>query len=798
MRWHAVSAIVTAIVVVLGSSCTDRPLRAQSAPAGYEPLKADGNGIRALAVVHRDAVNAKRTDNALLDIAASASLNITFASNQPGLARPVRIAAHARSVAAVLIEIADAASLRILVDIRGSLLVDAKPKELLSQAPRPTSTGAQTLPAVRVNQRKIDNSRERAGLTGAVGITQTTISMDAVRGVPSFVEPDVMRALQAMPGVSSRSDWTAGFNVHGGEADQTLTLLDGYPVYNPYHLGGAFSAFIDPLVGDVEFHTGGLPARYGGRLSGVLDVRSRTPVSDSLEGSTSISMLSATTSLGRRFANGRGSWMIGARRSYADAVIKLLHQGTFPYHLQDAQLRIAGQLPLDVRGASTLYASEDRLTDEAGDFKRAGWKNVLAGLTLSRLVGQSNLANGDSTVAEQRLSRTQFLSGLRPSGDAAVVWNDMADNRAAGTLTRFRSGGLTSQVGFDVSAQRFAHYSNTAMSSLNDVLPSDSVDGRTSSWAVHANQVLRPTASLSLDAGVRVESATGLARPELSPRFSASYRVSDFTTARAAVGRYVQWQHSLGREESPIQPFQFWIADSRQQRPSVALDALVSVEHWWSATRFFRAMTFIKRYERLDVPNTLSNPLASGDELLRVTGRAHGLDLLVRQIEGERFSGWVAYSWLHSWRADSTGQRFPTVMDRRHTLNAVGQWRHGARTFAMRALLTSGAPYTPAVGGYARDGYASAGNAGFVPLPDDQLLLGPRLSARLPWYHRVDMSLSRVWHPRRFDITGIGSVMNVMNTKNAAAYTYSFQGVRNRGSIPNLPFIPSVGVTIGY
>lgn len=797
MRWPSVTALVMALIA-LSTPCAVCTLAAQAVPSGYVPLRADGNGVRALAALHREAINANRTDNALLEIAAFAYLNITFATNQPGLSKPVRVAAHVRTVAAALFEIADSASLLMLVDARGSLLVDAKPKQILSKAPTPTSTVAQSLPAVRVKQTKLDNSREQAGLTGSVGIAQTTISMDAVRGVPSFVEPDVLRALQSMPGVSSRSDWTAGFNVHGGEADQTLTLLDGYPVYNPYHLGGVFGAFIDPLVGDVEFHTGGLPARYGGRLSGALDVRSRTPTSDSLEGSTSISMLSATTAMGRQFANGRGSWMIGARRSYADAVIRLLHQGTFPYHLQDAQLRVAGQLPFGLRASTTLYASEDQLTDEAGDFKRAGWKNTLAGVTLSRLVGSSNVASGDSVVAEQRLSRTQFLSGLHPSGDAALVSNDMADNRAAGTLSRFRGGALRSQVGFDIAAQRFGYYSNTAMSSLYDVLPSDSVGGRTASWAVHANQVLRPSQKLSLDAGVRIESASGLPHAEISPRLSASYRFSEFTTARAAVGRYVQWQHSLGREESPIQPFQFWIAENTQQLPSVALDALVSVEHWWRARRFVRATSFIKRYERLDVPNTQSNPLATGDELLRVTGRAHGIDVLVRQVEGERFSGWVAYSWLHSWRADSSSQRFPTVMDRRHTMNAVGQWRRGARTFSMRALLTSGAPYTPAVGGYARDGYASAGNAGFVPLPDDQLLLGPRASARLPWYHRLDMSLSRTWHPRRFDITGIGSVMNVMNTKNAAAYTYAFEGVRNRGSIPNLPFIPSIGLTIGY
>lgn len=94
-----------------------------------------------------------------------------------------------------------------------------------------------------------------------------TMSAAAMAGVPSLGEPDVMRVAQLLPGVMARNDYSTGLNVHGGEADQNLVLLDGHKIYNPFHLGGLFSTFADATVGGIELMTAAFPARYGGRLS---------------------------------------------------------------------------------------------------------------------------------------------------------------------------------------------------------------------------------------------------------------------------------------------------------------------------------------------------------------------------------------------------------------------------------------------------------------------------------------------------------------------------------------------------
>ncbi len=139
---------------------------------------------------------------------------------------------------------------------------------------------AQVLNAVRTEARPID--RELFDSRPAVGTVQITAR--AAEGVPKLGEPDVLRIVQLLPGVEARNDFSTGFNVRGGEADQNLILLDGYPIYNPFHVGGLFSTFIDPTVGDITLMTGGFPARYGSRLSSVLDVHSADEARAGLHG----------------------------------------------------------------------------------------------------------------------------------------------------------------------------------------------------------------------------------------------------------------------------------------------------------------------------------------------------------------------------------------------------------------------------------------------------------------------------------------------------------------------------------
>src|SRR5688500_1595326 len=190
--------------------------------------------------------------------------------------------------------------------------------------------------AQRLSPVRTDSPREDAELFVArPNVGTIRMAKDAIAGVPSVGEPDVIRVAQLLPGVVARNDFSTGLVVRGGEADQNLVLLDGYPIYNPFHLGGLFSTFMDATVGGIELTTGAFSSRHGGRLSSVLDVRSAEDARSGLHASADVSALAATGRVAGSFAEGRGTWSMAARRTYADAVARILTDSVVPYHFRD-------------------------------------------------------------------------------------------------------------------------------------------------------------------------------------------------------------------------------------------------------------------------------------------------------------------------------------------------------------------------------------------------------------------------------------------------------------------------------
>ncbi|HWC46879.1 MAG TPA: carboxypeptidase regulatory-like domain-containing protein, partial [Casimicrobiaceae bacterium] len=232
-----------------------------------------------------------------------------------------------------------------------------------------------------------------------------TIAMPAraMVGVPSVGEPDVVRVVQLLPGVAARNDFNTGLNVRGGAADQNLILLDGIPIYNPFHMGGLFSTFMDATVGGIELMTGAFPARYDGRLSSVLDVRSAEDEQRGLHGTTDLSVLAASGRLAGSLGS-RGGWSVAARRTYADALAATFSKDHFPYHFLDLHGHATYTLPGDWRLSVTGYGGRDvldlNLASLAGDstVSRAGdgtwnvnWGNQVLGATVAKDLGSTSI-----------------------------------------------------------------------------------------------------------------------------------------------------------------------------------------------------------------------------------------------------------------------------------------------------------------------------------------------------------------------------------------------------------------------
>jgi hypothetical protein len=653
------------------------------------------------------------------------------------------------------------------------------------------------LPTVRTEAPRV----ERKAFETKPNVSALSVTARDLGSAPRFfAEADVLRSLQLMPGVEARNDYTAGMNVRGGEADQNLVLLDGYPVYNPFHFGGLFGTFIEPAVGRVDMHTGGFPAPYGGRLSSVLDVRSAEEDRAGLHGTTEVSLIASTLSLGGSLGPG-GSWLVAGRRTYADQAINLVKKNAFPYHFFDLETHLAHTLPGGFRVALTGYGGDDLLhfnSTNAGERQRVLWENRVIGATLSKAFVNLPHLLGDSAALEQRVSQSLFNLDAQISGGGFSLLSTVRDLRAAGSMTAY-SAGHTHSVGYEVAGQRLAYSVNYPV----PLFPTDSLAQRVRSVSAYVDELWHLTPAVMVEGGVRYDGLTRSHSSAILPRLAVKYFVSENVALTAAVGEYSQWIRSLAREDIPLRPVDYWIGSDSLTPMSRARHYVLGMERWVTRSRYVRLEGFYKRYQQLLEPNPFDDPQRRGDEFLPVKGWSTGADLLLRQFEsrGARFGGWIAYTYTLNSRTDATGYRFFPSQDRRHDVNLVGSWRLPRYTLAARFNLATGTPYTRIVGEFDRlrydpinQDYTSHSN-----VPELQFLVGPRNGERLPLSQRVDLSVTHDFRPGGLTVTPYLSVMNVYNAHNVFGYAFDYSGTPpKRISFPQLPIFPTLGLSMSW
>ena len=673
-----------------------------------------------------------------------------------------------------------------------SVLGQDPPKPDTSRRPVPT------LPAVET----VAPRDERVAFEQKPNVGTITITGRELTSAPRFFgEADVLRAVRLLPGVTARNDYSVGMNVRGGETDQNLVLLDGYPIYNPFHMAGLFGAFVEPMVDRVDFMTGAFPARYGGRLSSVLDVKSSVESRAGVHGRADVSLIATTVALGSGMQQGQSSWTIAARRTYADKFADLYKKGALPYHFRDAQAHVTRVLPGDWRLAFTAYDNVDDLVESSlGDDSTAytiNWGNRLFGTMLSRTFDGAprllGLSLGDSTRVEQRLSTSRFNVRMDLFESALTLHNRVRDDRLSGTVTSFTQR-HTRSVGYELARQQFAFDANYPLL----LYPSDTVANRNTLAAAYTEDLWRPNERWLIEAGARVDAVAGAGGAALQPRLSLKYFVNRDLALTAAIGAFSQSVHSLAREDVPIRALDFWVGSGDAAPLSRAWHFVAGAERWLSRTRAFRVEAFLKQYASLIEQNPYSDPNIPGDEFLPVRGHSFGADLMLRQFGVRGFAGWLAYSFAMSSRVDALGRRFHPGQDRRHDLNLVGNWTGRRYTLSTRLNVATGTPYTNVSGDFNRLDYTpmthSYAGKGFT-----QFLVDARNAERLPLSQRLDLSLTRNGHTRGASVSPFLSIMNVYNAKNVFAYLFDYSATPpNRVGLKQFPVFPTIGVSIAW
>lgn len=664
-----------------------------------------------------------------------------------------------------------------------------------------------------------ERSRERIRFEEIPGVTVREISAAELRRIPGVAEVDPIRAVEVLPGVVSTSDFSASFHVRGGSQDQNLILLDGVPIFSPFHLGGLFSVFNADMIDRVELYSGGFAAEHGGRVSSVLQIES-----DAGDGTTSfdagVSLLASRVAVGGSlpagFADALGQstlrYRVSARRSYFDVLFKPLFE--FPYHLTDLQTVVEGWSAAGNRVTVTAYHGRDVLDLtrlESEDFPLRvnwDWGNDLVGLrwthprrgggSLDVRANVSRFGTGlffpdfADTDFESRIQQAQFRMDLdaRPASDwrigaGAGIERSSYRNRFVSGGTEFSSGvGEGSLIGSYVQATR-------------------TVPGR---WLV--------------EVGVRSDTwipDPGTASVTLAPRASVKRFLGQDLAAKVSAGRYTQFVHSLRDEEIPL-GLDIWVlAGDRaphvvSDQVQLGLEGYVGSDWFWSAEGYFRDFRGVVAFNPADDPNDPT------DDILTGRGRSRGIDFFLRRERGA-VTGWAAVSILDADRtfpdafspADETPEvTYPPVFDRRVDADLVINypapwgWQGG-----IRWNLGTGTPYTRAVGSYAYHTPRFVDDGGRLRWSGSEeedgfegtyaVQLGPRNGSRYPTYHRLDVSFRKDMTKSWGTLSPYVNLVNVYNKKNVLFYFYEYDRIPAvRSGISMFPVLPTLGLEVRF
>jgi len=635
------------------------------------------------------------------------------------------------------------------------------------------------------------------------------LSTDEIRALPGAGN-DALRALQSMPGVARTPFGLGGLALRGTAPRDTNVYLDGIDVPLLYHFGGIASFLPTAAVDEISLQPGGASTRYGRGLGGVAEVTSRTGRGDRWRVGGELSLIHAAT-----IAEGpgplHGSWVIGARRSYFDAIVAAakLDLSLVPRYM-DAQLRWESG---DGRWMAIVFASDDKVRlihdpndTSAGGFDTSNVKSFSYVSRFARLGVRYRAVHGAtkfSLLPSVGIDDVNARANHNDIDKGMHRWTVPLALRAELSTPLF--GGTTS-LGLDGIVQRNAYTMlNTPPPTPADPEPSVPISRHLSRWTPDLGLWLEQSWFLG---GDRVE-----ARPGLRVDYLGLPKVWSFDP-RVVVNEKlrggVRLEQSVGMYHSPplvtdMDP----IFGDRVMKPSTAIQAAVGVKSIIGDDKELSATVYYQRLRQLPVDAvTAATPISDngGTEsggLLAISrelvdeqfgsysyrdsigkGHAYGIELIARRTVG-RWTGWLAYTYARSLRDNPTygpGYR-PYVLDQPHTVTALAStgvglhWRFGGRF-----RFASGNPYTPVAG------------ATFDPMTQKYTAIdGPILSQRLPAFWQLDLRLDREWRRPWGSLDLYIDVQNVFNHRSPEGVTYS-EDFTQRRYTRGLPVFPSIGV----
>ncbi|UII20167.1 TonB-dependent receptor [Fulvivirga ligni] len=662
-----------------------------------------------------------------------------------------------------------------------------------------------------------------------VKMSTNEVDIQQVKKLPAlFGEPDIIKTIQMMPGVISAGEGTSSFYVRGGSADQNLILIDEAPVYDPSHLFGLFSVFNADVIKDSELFKGGIPAKYGGRLSSILEVRSKDGNNKKLSGAAGIGTLASRLMLEGPIKKDKSSFIISGRRSYVDLFLKAADQDNLVY-FYDVNAKVNWKQNNKNRYFAAFYLGRDVFTF-ADDFG-FDWGNATGTFRWNHLFNDRLFSNTSLIASNfdygleikdniEGLKWTSNLQEFSLKEDLNYFINprNQLDFGYQVTYRRFSPGkitpnsdksifeGMTLQKEFALDhalyienqqklTDRFTMVYGLRLSIFQNI-----GEGTVYEYDdINDNVDPERTGSKHYDAFETIETYI---YPE--PRFSARYMLNPASSVKVSYNRMVQNTHLISSGTVPI-PFNTWSPSNRYLKPQIADQFAVGYfrnfsdnTYELSAESYYKDIQNITDFAdnaQLFFNEDLATEYRQGDSW------SYGLELMVKKSKG-RLSGFASYTWSKTQRkvpGVNQGEAFLANYDRRNVFNLAATYELNEKwTFGGNFTYSTGRPITLPTGRYEYDNYQVD-------------LITERNGYLLPNYHRMDLSATLTPlknKNRKWQSNWVFSLYNVYSRKNPfTIYTRVQQDKDGNITDPNakearlislFPILPSVTYNVHF
>ena len=660
-------------------------------------------------------------------------------------------------------------------------------------------------------------------------MSQISIPVEQIKTIPALLgEKDVLKVVQLMPGVHSGSEGSSGFYVRGGGTDQNLIILDDATVYNAYHLFGFFSIFNGDALKSVELTKGGFPARYGGRLSSVLEMQMKEGNKQEFHGEAGIGLISSRLTLEGPIIKGKSSFLVSGRRTYIDALIYpfLPPENKFGYFFHDFNAKLNYEINPKNRIYLSGYFGRDKFYakfNADGDYSdkaSLGWGNATSTLRWNHQWSDKLFSNTSFIFTNYVLDigyemkdgtdffKLKYSSGIR---DFALKYDfDFVPNPdhyiKFGVISTYHRFSPSAIVVNSSNAQENEFKQKILEAYESGVYVEDD-------WSI--------TERLKVNLGFRLShfntQKKNYLRPE--PRAAVRFKLDRESALKASFSMMNQYLHLLSNTGIGL-PTDLWVPATANVKPQrswqVALGYARDIPKYklmLSTEVYYKHSQDVLGYKDgasfLLVGDVDLNAEEIQWEQNVTNGQAwsYGAEFLVQKKFG-KFTGWVGYtlSWTElQFDSINFGKKFYARYDRRNDISVVGMYKINDHiTVSATWVFGTGSAITLPQAEYQigeHDPAAGQSNISVNNFPWFVNDYGEKNSFRMAPYHRFDAGIQFHRQMKHWDRTFEVSVYNLYNRKNPFFYYIATDyqtGNRKLKQVSLFPLIPSVSWTVKF